>query len=209
MSSLIEKNLRNFGSDYLTASELAALLPIGENARHAQVKRALAQGNLIRLKRGIYRRAGYLEQSKPHPFEMSHYLLWPSYVSLESALSYHGLIPEAIYETTCVTSLRAQTIHNQFGNFVYHALPQKNFFIDVKRLDELGATFNIANPWKALCDYVYCYKKNWNSLEPVIESLRIDITLLPKLTNKLGCELTSFYKSKRVSLFLIGVLDER
>src|SRR5262245_14228498 len=107
MSTLLEKKLQNFESDYLSYSDLCSLLPLSDNARYAQIKRALKNGILIRLTKGIYRRAKYLEKEKPHPFEIAHYIFWPSYISLESALSYHGLIPEAVYSTMCVTTKRS------------------------------------------------------------------------------------------------------
>lgn len=208
MSSLLEKTLRSLDSDYVTTAELAALLPINSNARHAQIKRALAQRHLIRLKRGIYRRGGYLERSAPHPFEIAQYLIWPSYVSLESALSYYGLIPEAIYMTTSVTTQRSKSVANEFGNFGYKQIPHDNFFIDVQRIQTEENVYYVANPWKALCDYVYCYNKNWDNLQPAIESLRLSIEDLPRLSIQLSKVLIDFYSSKRITSFLKGVLSE-
>lgn len=208
MSSLIEITLRALNSDYVTAAELTALLPINNNARHAQIKRALAQGHITRLKRGIYRRAGYLEKTKPHPFEVAHYLMWPSYVSLESALSYHGLIPEAVYMTTCVTSQRSKTIQNEIGLFEYKQIPNQNFFIGTQRVQNGDSVFYVANPWKALCDYVYCHHKTWTNIETANESLRLDVDELPALDAKLCKNLIDYYSSKRVTSFLKGVMSE-
>ncbi len=207
MSSLIEKTLRTLGSDYVTAAELAVLLPVNDNARHAQIKRALAQGLLKRLKRGVYRRSGYLEHTQVHPFEASQYLMWPSYISLESALSFHGLIPEAIYLTTCVTTQSATVIKNQLGQFQYDKLPNHDFFVDVQRVQEEHCIYYIANPWKALCDYVYCYNKNWDDFESANESLRLDDSF-PKLTSSLNSRLVDYYHNKRISIFLRGVQRE-
>lgn len=208
MSTLIEKALRTLKSDYVTASELSALFQISENARHAQIKRALAQGILVRLKRGLYRRSGYLEKSKSHPFETSGFLYWPSYVSLESALSFHGLIPEAIYTTTCVTTQRPKIIVNPLGRFEYKYLPHNNFFIGVERVEEGTSVYFIANPWKAICDYIYCYKKNWVSIKPLLTSLRIEPDDLPTLTKDVSQKLSDYYDCKRINEFLIGALNE-
>lgn len=208
MSTHIENILRKLNSDYVTASELSVLLSLPDNARHAQVKRALAQGHLVRLNRGVYRRSGYLEKIKTHSFEMSQYLLWPSYVSLESALSYRGLIPEAVYKTTCVTSKRPNTIENNFGIFEYKKLPNQNFMIGVERIEDGEYVYLVATPWKALCDYVYCYKKDWSSIEPILKSLRIEREDLPKLDASECTNLAAYYNSGRVSKFLKGVLNE-
>jgi predicted transcriptional regulator of viral defense system len=206
MSSLLEKQLQSFASDYLTYADLCALLPISDNARYAQIKRALKEGYLIRLRKGIYRRGKYLEKNKPHPFEMSQHILWPSYVSLESALSYHELIPEAVYNTTCVTLSRSQLIQNEFGLFSYKPLPKKHFFVGVVREVDNKDIFLIASPWKAITDYVYCYKKDWTTLTPMMESLRIDSNLLPELNSEFAKKLITYYDSKRIQRFLTGIV---
>jgi predicted transcriptional regulator of viral defense system len=209
MTSAIENKLRELTSDYVTSSELSVLLVLPDNARHAQIKRALAQGYLKRLTRGVYHKAGYLEKRKPHPFEMSQYLLWPSYVSLESALSYRGLIPEAIYKTTCVTSKRPKIIENEYGLFEFKKIPNKNFMVGVERIEEDGYVYFVATAWKALCDYVYCYKKNWTTVDPLVMSMRIEKNDLPTLDQAEYIKLTGYYKCKRIDNFLKGVLSER
>ena len=209
MSSTLEKALRTLDSDYVTAAELECILAMSSaNARYAQIKRALAQGLLIRLTRGVYRRAGYLEKTKPHPFEIAQHLVWPSYVSLESALSYHGLIPEAIYQTTSVTTQKSRLIQNAFGHFEYKTLAKNNFFIDVQRVQTKHECFYVANPWKALCDYISCHKKDWISMEPALLALRLEQTELPHLTPALKKALTNFYHQKRITNFLQGSLHE-
>jgi predicted transcriptional regulator of viral defense system len=209
MSSQLEKKVRDLKSDYVNYSDLCTLLPFSNDARYGQVKRALKEGSLVRLKKAVYRRAKYLEQNKAHPFEMAQYLLWPSYVSLLSALSYHSLIPEGVFTTTCVTPHRKQSIQNTFGLFTYHKIPHKNFFLGVKREAENNAFFYVASPWKAITDYIYCYKKNWDSLSPLMNSLRIDIDLLPPLNKQLAEKLSLFYQSKRIDTFLNSVLQKR
>lgn len=205
MSNQLETKLQYFQSDYLTYSDLCALLPLGDNARYALIKRALKAGYLIRLRKGVYRRAQYLEKAKPHPFEMASFLCWPSYVSLESALSYHGLIPEAIYSTTCVTTRRAQTIENKFGFFNYLKLPAQNFFMGVLREELNGYIFYVASPWKAISDYIFCYKKDWVDMTPLVESLRMDLSALSSLDEKFADELIKFYHCKRIARFINGV----
>lgn len=208
MSSLLEKTIRELPSDFITAADIAAILPVSGNARYAQIKRALAKGDLIRLRRGVYRRAGYLEKVQAHPFEVAHYLYWPSYISLESALSFHGLIPEAIYNTTCVTTQRSKSFENFLGIYDYKRLPEKDFFIDVKRIQEQDSMYFMANPWKALCDFVYCYNKKWKGLKPAVESLRLDLDDMPKLNSEHSKQLIQYYSSSRITVFLEEIQSE-
>lgn len=64
-------------------------------------------GSLIRLKKGLYVVSTELSQQKLSRELVANHLLSPSYVSLESALSYYGLIPEKVYSVRSVTTKRA------------------------------------------------------------------------------------------------------
>ena len=203
----LERQLSKAPSDYVTSSELDMLLQKSENARFSLVKRALHKGILLKLRRGLYRRSDYLEQEKPHTFEMAQHIYWPSYVSLESALSFHELIPEAIYNTTSVTTRRANVFENAFGRFEYHRLPKKNFFLGVVRTIENKHVFFVANPWKAITDYLFCYNKKWTTLIPLRESLRIEIEHLPLLDIEFANKLDHYYGRNEISLFLKAALE--
>ena len=63
----------------------------------------------------------------------------------------------------------------------------------------------MAKPWKAICDFVYCYKHNWHSLKPLEESLRIHREDLPELSDEMVILLTEYYQRQRITRFLKGV----
>jgi hypothetical protein len=60
----------------------------------------------------------------------------------------------------------------------------------------------MAKPWKAICDYIFCYKKIWDSLESLLESLRIDPENLPILSLEEKERLDEYYQQSKVSRFL-------
>ena len=191
---------------YLTEVELAILLTGSPDSRYGKVKRGLAQGDLLRIRRGLYSIAHRKkDDDKPHPFELAQYIYGPSYISLESALSFHQLIPEAVYTITSVSLKRAKTFSTPLGNFSYQHLPIENFYLQVEIIQENGHPFFMAKPWKAICDYVYCYKKNWVNIGPLSENLRIHIDALPLLRAEEAQCLDDYYASARVSRFLKGV----
>ncbi len=214
MTSQLEQKLRNYPKLYITDSELPALLEgSSDDSRHGQVKRALAKGVLLRIRRGLYAiPRGLFGRQTLHPFELALKIYGPSYISLESALSYHHLIPEAVYTITSVTPKRATKFNTPLGLFTYTHLPPENFFVEVERREEEGqlnkTIFFMATPWKAITDYVFCYKKNWNSLDPLVNSLRIEPESLPVLDQNLLDNLESYYKSVRITKFLRGVARE-
>ena len=202
MSTLIEQKLWQYPSVYITEDQLDQILGGTSDSRNAHIQRAMKKGLLIRLKRGLYYLGERLATRRPSTFEVAQLLYGPSYLSLESALSYHGLIPERVYTTTSVTIRRNNTIETPLGIFTYNKLPVENFFTSVERVKEDERTFLLASPWKALLDYIYCYKKQWRNVEPLQESLRIELEDLPKISQQELEQLDHFYKRKNVHDFI-------
>ena len=202
MSTTIENNLWQNPSVYITEVQLAHLLGDSADSRHAHIRRAVQKGRLVRIKRGLYYLGERLTSNRPHPFEIAQLIYGPSYVSLEAALSHHGLIPEAVYTITSVTIKRQRSFKTSLGLFVYHTLPTDNFFTGVSYVQEGGHIFLLASPWKALLDYIYCYKKKWKGLEPLSESLRIDPEDLPKISKAELEQFKHFYQRENINYFI-------
>jgi len=96
----VKKNIKDFleawNKNVIRDSDLADALGKTPPARHALVKRAFKAGILIRLRKGLYLVASKAKQILPQEFELAALVYEPSVVSLESALSYHGWLPEAV-----------------------------------------------------------------------------------------------------------------
>lgn len=187
---------------YITDAELSTWLTGSADSRYSKVKRLLAQGTLLHLRRGLY---CITASAKPHPYELAQRIYGPSYISLESALSYHSLIPEAVFTITSVTSKRRKSFETPLGIFTYHSMPLSFFYTDVEIIKEENTTFLMAKPWKAICDYVYCYKKNWKNMDPLLNSLRINEKNLPLLQNEEIESLDEYYQHSRIHRFLKGI----
>jgi predicted transcriptional regulator of viral defense system len=206
MHRSIEQVLRDHPHPYLTDIELRSLLDGTPNSRYGKVKRMLAQGKLLHVRRGLYcitKEIGYTKL--PHSFALAQYIYGPSFISLESALSYHGLIPEAVYTTTSACGRRSKEFDTPLGIFSFQQVPLQNLYTQVLRVDENGNQFFIAKPWRAICDYVYCYRKGWQGIDPLINSLRIEPEDLPELHDEECQLLVEYYQRDRVRRFLKGV----
>jgi predicted transcriptional regulator of viral defense system len=81
-------------------------------------------------------------------------LFEPSYVSLESALRYYNLIPEVVFLTTSVTTRKTKSVKTAIGNFQYRSV-KENLFFGYKIVDFNGVAYKIAEPEKALLDFLY------------------------------------------------------
>ena len=129
----------------------------------------------------------------------------PSYISLHSALAFYGIIPEAIVQTTAVSSLKKANFENNFGSFSYQQiLPGLMFGNEQKTfLNKYSLLF--ATPEKAILDLLYLYPQ-YNSEQEIIE-LRLDEEFMHEDLNvKRLNEFTERFQSKtlrnRVNLLL-------
>lgn len=209
MPRRLEPILRTYPYSHVSDMELEYWLDGTPDSRYGKVKRLLAQGSLLHIRRGLYCLTDLIgHAAKPHPFELAQYIYGPSYISLESALSFHQLIPETVYTVTSVTTKRSNEFQTPLGLFSYLHLPLENFYTEVELIKENNNAFFIAKPWKAICDYVFCYKKDWDSLTP-LDSLRIDRNELPLLRNEEIELLDEYYQHTRMSRFLKGIKYER
>lgn len=175
----------------------------------ALLKRSVASKEVVRICRGLFCLANQYARHPPHAFELSQRIYGPGYISLESALSHHGWIPEAVYTITSVSQKRSREFETPLGIFSYTRIPQNLLFAGVRREERTdGGSFLVAEPLKALADYVYAHSCDWLGLTPVVESLRIEEAELSALTTESFEQLKGVYRSTRVERFLKAIQKE-
>ena len=120
-----------------------------------QLSRWTKAGRLYQLRRGLYALVPPFQKTKPHSFLVANRLVRGSYVSLQSALAYYGLIPEHVPVTTSVTTARPARWETPLGAYEYrHVKPD---LLRSYRLIEVspGQRAFVALPEKALLDLIY------------------------------------------------------
>ena len=150
------------------------LLLAGNKDPHAlrvQLSRWVRAGKLYRLRRGLYALAPPYQRVRPHPFLVANHLVRPSYVSLQAALAYYNLIPEAVYMVTSVTTARPGERRTPLGVFLYRHVRPALFF--GYRLEEVapGQRAFVALPEKALLDLIYLQPAR--DLQAYLKELRL------------------------------------
>ncbi len=120
-----------------------------------QLSRWVKSGNLIQLRRNIYVLSERYQKTRPHPFHVANRLKRASYVSLQSALEYYGLIPEYVPSVTSITTGRPEELLTPLGAFIFKHI-KKALFSGYQSVDlgEDQSAF-IATPEKALLDLLY------------------------------------------------------
>ena len=96
----------------------------------------------------------------------------PSYISLHTALSIYGIIPEAVTQITCVTSNRTTSYSNSFGQFYYQSVKPELFFGYKQEPVRRGGSYLVAEPEKAIIDLLYLYPQ-YNTADAMLD-LRFD-----------------------------------
>lgn len=185
---------------------------LSEGARRVLLHRAVRAGELIRLKRGLFLLQPEFRKSSPHPFVVAALLHAPSHISLETALSHHGLIPEAVYQVASVTPSRSRVFDTPIGRFSFQRVPavDPRAGVQAVKLGQDSWAF-IASPLRAIADLVYLRSSvSWakDGLDFLTDSLRMEEEDLSQLDCSLGEEILESLRSPRVREYLQGLRKE-
>jgi hypothetical protein len=186
-----------------------ALLPLLADYRRPNDKIAhmLAAGELLQLRRGLYVLGAVYRQAPLSLPLVANHLRGPSCVSLDFALSWHGLIPESVIEISSVTPGRSKTYHTALGRFTYTHVPLSLYRLGINmQQNPDGSHFVMAGPEKALCDKLALTRNlQLTSITAMqtflLENLRIDEAALQTMNSKilLACAQCG-YKQQLLSL---------
>ncbi|WP_118193288.1 type IV toxin-antitoxin system AbiEi family antitoxin domain-containing protein [Albibacterium indicum] len=146
-----------------------------------------AQGILEPLKKGLYIAGPSVTDKRPDVLLVANHLLGPSYVSVETALSYYGLIPERVYEISSMTTKVSRSFNTVLGMFTYTRLPLPYYSFGLKMLHLPSDQYAIvASPEKALCDKIVTtsgltLRSTRNAYAYIVDDMRIDESALNDL----------------------------
>ena len=143
---------QNHFSDYPVFS-LQDVRKVFINFSYRQLDRFAKKGYLRKIKRGFY---CFTTQNLNQNFffYVANKIYSPSYVSMEIALKYYGLIPEEIFQITSVSTKKTANFKTPVGNFGYRCIKPGLYF--GYRLVEFGKhKILLAEPEKAVLDYLY------------------------------------------------------
>ena len=205
MNDFIAQLQASLPRDFFADDEVMLLMPnLGNAARRNKLTREQAKGRVLRLMRGVYAIHEPYRRTGLNLFQIANHLAATSYVSLESALSYYGLIPEGVVTTTSVTTQRSKVVGTPIGLFTFTHLPLLLFREGFVQEIQGAHHFLIANPVKALLDTVYVQRRVYANLEQLKSDLRLNLETMAKclhtFTNReLDHYRHTFPRSERIS----------
>lgn len=143
------------GDESVFSSSLLLAGQSGSESIRCQLSRWVKAGKIVQLRRSVYMLAAPYRKKEPHPFLLANRLKSASYVSLQSALGYYGLIPEYVPVVTSVTTGRPEILDLPEGTFSFKHVKKKFFTgYTLMHLPDAESVF-IASPEKALLDLVH------------------------------------------------------
>ena len=143
----IYKKLLKSKKQVYTISDLKKVLGLRkDNSIYQAIKRLKKEGLLEGLSNGVY----HLTDTPSNDFLIANNLYSPSYISLESALNYYGVLIQTPYIISSITTRRNKLIKQKEKEFIFFHLKGDYFFDYIKEKD-----FLIATPEKALIDTIF------------------------------------------------------
>jgi predicted transcriptional regulator of viral defense system len=181
---MIAELRRNIETEEFDYNALLSCLS-GYRAPRDKITALLRAGEIIRVKKGLYV-FGSAYSRRPFSKEILANLIYgPSYVSLEWALSYYGLIPERAETVTSITSQKNKLFTTPVGVFGYRHLHPAKYSVGISRTPVTEKHyFLMATPEKALADTLALKSNLFSEHEferLLFEDMRVDIEELKKI----------------------------
>ncbi|MDD2731867.1 MAG: hypothetical protein PHI53_01575 [Candidatus Pacebacteria bacterium] len=164
----VEKKLKLMGISIFSPIEFRNIFGVSPNTASAFIKRNIKSGLFLKLRSGFY----MISDSNPALYLIANKLYEPSYVSLNTALSHYGIIPEVVYAVTSITTKASREFNTPKGSLIYQKIKKEAFTgYGLKLIDNDNVL--IAEPEKALADYLYFVDLKKVSLSDRLELKKI------------------------------------
>ncbi len=187
---------------------LSDLNKLSEKIYHHRLVEWQKNGYIERVGKGVYK-FSEVKLDELKLFYIANRLYVPSYVSLETAFSYYGLIPEAVNIITSVSSKKTTTFRTKYATFSYRTI-SKTLMFGYKIISSDNLNIKIAEPEKAVLDFFYLHAE-MNSFDHIVE-LRLNEDVFKEIIDKekLNNYLTLFDNkslNKRLNLLFDWIED--
>ncbi len=144
-------------------SDLLQLTTYSRQTLYVELNRLTKQGIINRITKEWYENPF----NPPTKEEVAMILRYPCYLSMEYALSRHGILSQTVYTLTLVTTKTPYTYKTKDATYEYHQI-KKEFFWGYNKKDDIL----ISEPEKALIDLIHIRYKSKNKEEKLLSLTR-------------------------------------
>lgn len=201
--------LKKLKAPEVTTSMLLAALAEYENPQK-KIHDLNKKGLIKPVKQGVYLISGDVGL-RPYSKEILANLIYgPSYISLETALSFYGFIPERVTSTTSICLGRGKSFSTSVGEFKYHHIKDSLYPLGVALKEAAkGAYCQYATPEKALLDFLYlketkdAFGNQKDYFKFIIDSYRFDLKAIKiKTSSKKLLSFAEQYSREHINWFV-------
>jgi hypothetical protein len=179
-----------------------------------KISELIKSQELISIRRGLYAVGSKLDLPRPESLLIANHLRGPSYVSLESALSFWNMIPERVFEVSSVTTKSSKLYKTAVGRYSYKQLQIPYYSYGINNI-EISPKQRVlmASPEKSLCDKIVLTPQlNLRSISQtkafLYEDLRIEIDVLKLLnTDIIGLWIENAPKKSSLKMLIKTLLE--
>ena len=195
----IARKFKDREINIFSTADFENIASLSRKSAWAALGRYVKMGLIKSPKRGLY----YLTDNPPNPYLLANKIYIPSYISFETALSYYSVIPEVVYTVTCATTKITREFEKGDIAFTYYKIKKQAFTGYFKKED-----FLIADPEKALTDYLYFVALGKKTLNDRLDTSQLDkskVLKYAKLFNNQKLDKivkTIWYKKRKSSMKL-------
>jgi len=195
----------------LSGHQLARVIGGSEDHRYRQINKALRSGELVKIRRSLFVLSDPLRDYPVYTFSLAQHIRPGSYISAETALGFHGWIPEAVHTVLSVIN-KGNSFDEElgrYGHFEFSRLGvQRGYFLQgVVRHEFHQQVALVAEPMRALMDLMALRKQPWEGLGFLLDGMRIDEDALMTVPSVRILQLLDVYKGKRERHFIESLLQ--
>lgn len=169
-SIIVPRILTEKGLTLFSQQEFIRLFGVSKTAATFFLFNHCRSGLFVKLKNGLYA----LSNPFPSEEEIANRLYQPSYISFETVLAKHGIIPESVYPVISATTKPSRQFEVEGKQYIYHTI-KKEAYTGYHPQKIGNRLVLIASPEKAVVDtlyFVHLKKKTLND--------RLDLSPLSK-----------------------------
>jgi len=166
-------------------------------AMRNQLSRWQKKGLLIGLRQGVYMLGLQDRKADVDKQVVANRLYEPSYLSLEYALNFYGLIPEQVVDLTSITTRKTMRFENKLGHFVYQHI-QPKAFRGFRKMGNEKSSYFMAEPEKAVADFLYLNLSQFTKNVKEILEHSFRFQNIEELNKKRLMELGKLFGSKKL-----------
>jgi len=194
------ENLKQLGIIPVDYALLGSLFS-GYKSPRNKIANLEIEGKLIRLKKGLYVVSPDVSGKLLSTELIANHIYGPSYISMESALRYYGVIPESVHIVRSMTTKRSRVFENSISRFDYITCSEEYYPIGINQKIGDDYSFLIASSEKALCDLIaYTPEVRPRFINALLsyleEDIRLDMEAFYKMDVEIFRECAEFGKKK-------------